>query len=204
MPSCGASNGCRTRQHPARSRPPSGGRSVLPRGKVWRRADTAREQKCAGIQVRGLDPRVNRFACWLGDLELHRTFRLLLHDNSARRDLIAVGNIQDAKLHKIASAELRINGEVEQSQIPSAVPQLKPDPDSPDVAQLQRRLLADELVLVPWLMGMVLHRSLQSGLRWCASTRCGGANVLTRDSADHEWGKYDPLLPVATVRFREG
>jgi len=74
--------------------------------------------------VRSLDPRVDRFPCRFRDLELHRTFRLLLHDDSARRDLIAVGNIQDAKLHKIASAELRINGQVEQSQVPGAVPQL--------------------------------------------------------------------------------
>src|SRR5579875_1205631 len=114
---------------------------------------------------------MHRFAGRFSDLELHRTFRLLLHDDGAWRNLVAVRNIQVAKLHEIASAEFRIDGEVEQGEVSCAVPQLKPDADGPDITQLKRRLLSYELALVPRLSLLAFHRRLQSGLRWCSTVR---------------------------------
>jgi hypothetical protein len=49
------------------------------------------------------NPSEDRFASRLGDFELHRPLSFLLHDNRARRDSIAVGDITDAQLHEIAA-----------------------------------------------------------------------------------------------------
>ncbi len=127
--------------------------------------------------MRRLNPCMDRFACRLGDLELHRAFRLLLRDNAARGDLIAVGDVQHPKLHEIAGAEFRIDSEIEEGGVPGAVPQSQADPDRPDVAQPQGRLLADELAFVPGLSLLGLHRSPLSGLRWCAAEPYVGAKA---------------------------
>ena len=54
------------------------------------------------------NPGEHRIARWLRDFELHRSLRFLLHDNRARGDPIAVGDITDAQLHKIAAAQFAV------------------------------------------------------------------------------------------------
>jgi hypothetical protein len=105
------------------------------------------------------------------DLELHGALGLLLHDHGPSRDLVAMGHVEDPKLHQIAGAELRVNGYVEEGEIAGSVPQLQADTDRSDIAQLQWCLLADQLALVPWLFVLAFHRRLQSGLRWCSTVR---------------------------------
>jgi hypothetical protein len=87
----------------------------------------------------------------LGDLELNGSLRLLLHYDRSRRDAITVRHVANAELHEIASAQLAVNGQVEQGQVSQSIRQLQANTDRPDVLQLQRSFLTDDLALVPWL-----------------------------------------------------
>jgi hypothetical protein len=60
-----------------------------------------------------------------------------------------VADIADAQFHQITGAQLAVDAEVEQRQLPGSVRQLQADPDGPDFLRLQRGLLTDELALVP-------------------------------------------------------
>ena len=98
------------------------------------------------------DPSLYGFPCQLGDLELDWPAGLLLHHHRAGRHLSTVGDIRHPQLYQIASAELGIDRQIEQGEITNLVTKLQPDADSPNVFQLERRLLADQLSLVPRLV----------------------------------------------------
>jgi hypothetical protein len=49
----------------------------------------------------------------------------------------------DAESNQIAAAQLAVDGEVEQREFPGSMIQLQPNPDSPDLFQFERRLLAE-------------------------------------------------------------
>jgi hypothetical protein len=63
--------------------------------------------------------------------------------------MTALDHIVDAKPDQIASAQLAVDGKVEQCEFPGSLIQLQPNPDSPDLLQLQRWLLAEQLAFVP-------------------------------------------------------
>jgi hypothetical protein len=67
------------------------------------------------------NPGVHRFARRFRDFELHRPLGLLLHDDCASNDPLAMGDIPHAKLHEIAAAQLAVDGQVEQRQLPLQV-----------------------------------------------------------------------------------
>src|SRR5205823_12762829 len=94
----------------------------------------------------------------LGDLELHWSLGFLLHDNRAAGDMTALDHIMDAQRDQITPAQFAVDSKVEQCEFPGSMIQLQPNPDSPDLLQLQRWLLAEQLVFVPW-------RNAPSGLR---------------------------------------
>jgi len=110
------------------------------------------------------DPGRDRVACLLGDLKLDRALGLLLHDHRPRRDPSALDDIVDTESNQIAAAQLAVDGEVEQRKLPGSMIQLQANPNGPDLFQLQRWLLAEQLTFVP---------------RCC--TPCG------RRSGIHEW-----------------
>jgi hypothetical protein len=85
----------------------------------------------------------------LGDLKLDRALGLLLHDHRPRHDPSALDDIVDAESHQIAASQLAVYGEVEQREFPGSMIQLQPNPDSPDLFQLQWGLLAEQLTFVP-------------------------------------------------------
>jgi hypothetical protein len=87
------------------------------------------------------DPRGHRIARLLGDLELHWPLRLLLHDDCAGGDMAALDDIVYAKRDQIASAQLAINGEIEQCEISVLMIQLQSNPNGPDLLRLQWRLV---------------------------------------------------------------
>jgi len=60
-----------------------------------------------------------------------------------------VDNIMDAERDKIAAAQFAVDGEIEQREISGAMIQLQSNSDGPDLFQLQRRLLPEELALIP-------------------------------------------------------
>ena len=64
-------------------------------------------------------------------------------------DMTALDHIVDAKPDQIAAAQLAVDGKVEQRKFPGSMIQLQPNPDGPDLLQLQRGLLAKQLALIP-------------------------------------------------------
>ena len=114
------------------------------------------------------DPGSDRVSRLLSDLKLHRSLRLLLHDNRAWGDMNALDHITNAKPDQIASAQLAVNGEVEQREFTSSMIELQSNPDGPDLLQLQRWLLADQLPFVtryytPVSLGAVLVAAYMNG-----------------------------------------
>src|SRR5436190_23740031 len=97
----------------------------------------------------GGDPCGYRIPGLLGNLELHWSLCVLLHDNRAAGDVTALDHIVDAQRDQITPAQLAVDGKVEQCEFPGSMIQLQPNPDSPDLLQLQRWLLAEQLAFVP-------------------------------------------------------
>jgi hypothetical protein len=77
--------------------------------------------------------------------------RLLLHDDGPRGDLIAMTDVANLQFHQVAAPELAVNAEIEQRKFTDSVCHLKAHSQRPDVLQLERRLLTDDLSLVPRL-----------------------------------------------------
>ena len=111
-----------------------------------------RHGRCARLHRPGSGPRDpvrDGIAGLLGDLELHRSLGLLLHDHGPVGDPGIVGDVPNPKSNQIAPAQLAVDRQVEQRQIKILVGQLEPDPDVPDFPQLERGLLANQFAFVP-------------------------------------------------------
>ena len=67
--------------------------------------------------MRTSNPGRNRFAGCFGEYELDRALSLLLHHDGARSYPITVRHVAHLNLHQVASAQLAINGQVEQRKI---------------------------------------------------------------------------------------
>jgi hypothetical protein len=110
--------------------------------------NAARKEELLRFQAGRRDPSGDRVPRLLGDLKLHRPLGLLLHDNCPWRNRSALDNVVDAKPYQIAPAQLAVDGEVEQCKFSGSMIQLQPNPDGPDLFQLQRGLLAEQLALI--------------------------------------------------------
>jgi hypothetical protein len=96
----------------------------------------------------------------LGDLELHWALGLVLHDDGAARQLIAVTHVSDLERDEVAAAKLAVDAQIEEGQLTHTVFHLKPNPERPDILELERGFLADDPALVPRLaMDCVDNRS---------------------------------------------
>ena len=82
--------------------------------------DTAREEMIIGLEPGTADPMRHRLAGLLGDFELHWALGLLLHDDRPRANAIAVRDVSNAQPDQIASAQLAVDGQVEQCKIANA------------------------------------------------------------------------------------
>jgi hypothetical protein len=78
-----------------------------------RLGQTAWKEELLRLQVRRADPCRDRVSRLFGDLELHRSLGLLLHDNRSRGDVTALDHIVDAESNQIATAQLAVDREVE-------------------------------------------------------------------------------------------
>ena len=97
-----------------------------------------------------VDPGRECFAPLRGDLELDGARGLLLDEAGSCRFLGAMGNVSNVEANQVASPQqLAVDGEIEESQLADVPSQLQPDPDGPDLLELGRGLLADELAAVP-------------------------------------------------------
>jgi hypothetical protein len=96
-----------------------------------------------------LDPNGHGVPRGLGDLELHPSRGPLVHDDGPRGDAVAVADVADLQPDEIASTQLALDIKIEQREISCSAKQLKLDADRPDFFELERRLLANQLALVP-------------------------------------------------------
>ena len=85
----------------------------------------------------------------LGDLETNRVPGLGLDDRGALLDLTCCEDIRDLQAYEVTAAQLAVDCEVEQREVPDAVRDLEAHPNSPDVFRQERTFLADETALVP-------------------------------------------------------
>lgn len=102
------------------------------------RSHAAREQVIAVATAPLLDPPADRLPGLLGDLELDRMARLLLHHGRAGAHRTVQRDIADLEADEVAAAELAVDGEIEHRQVAGRIRQLKADADSPDMLGLQR------------------------------------------------------------------
>ena len=67
---------------------------------------TGWEQEVLGLQLGLLDPCLQGVPGGLGDLELYWALGLVLHDDGARRQLIAMTHVADLEGDEVAAAKL--------------------------------------------------------------------------------------------------
>ena len=58
---------------------------------------------------------------------------------------------RDPEADEVAATQLAVDSQVEESKLAHSAFHLEADSKCPDVLGLERRLLADDLALVPWL-----------------------------------------------------
>jgi len=80
---------------------------------------------------------VDRLPGLLGDFEFDRPACLLLADCRPVHGVAVRGDILDLQAHNVAAAELAVDRDIEERQIPSAAGDLKARPDRPDVLGLE-------------------------------------------------------------------
>src|SRR4030095_4088079 len=100
-----------------RSRPGTDDSGVLPSRKMGRRRHSAREEELLRLQLGRRNPGSDRVPRLLGGLKLHRSLRLLLHDNRAWSDVDALDHITNPNGDQIAPAQFTVDGEVEQCEL---------------------------------------------------------------------------------------
>ena len=65
--------------------------------------------------------------------------------------MVAVADVPDLEADEIVASKLAVDSQVEERKLTHAVLHLKSDPKRPDVLDLERCLLSDDLALIPWL-----------------------------------------------------
>src|ERR1700680_3627550 len=77
------------------------------------------EQEVGCMQPRMPYPCRHALASLLGNLELYRPLRLLLHDRRATGNVLPVTNVAHPQLRQITCPKLAVDGEIEHGQIPA-------------------------------------------------------------------------------------
>src|SRR6516225_595624 len=123
--------------------------SVLASSEVIRFANPARKQVVVPRELGLIDPCRDGVTGRRCDFELNRPMGLLLHDRCPVRDLAPVADFIDFELQKIASPQLAVDAQIEEGQFASTMFELQADAKRPDLLAFERRLLSDDLSLVP-------------------------------------------------------
>ena len=66
-----------------------------------------------------------------------------------RRDVLAVADIPHPQANEITGTKFTVDGQIEQGEFAPPNGELQSNANSPDLFELERRLLANELALVP-------------------------------------------------------
>lgn len=130
--------------------------------------DPAREQEVIRLQLRQLDPGQYGVSRRRSDLELDRALRLVLHHDGTGRHLVSMADVADLEGDEIAAPKFAVDAKVEHGELSYTSLHLQADAKCPDVLELKRRLLPNDLALVPRFAvngaGIGFHTGLQSGL----------------------------------------
>jgi hypothetical protein len=102
-----------------------------------------------GPQARRRDPRRHGLSGLVGEFELDGPLRLALHHYGPRRDMAAGRNVLNSQPNEVTPAQLAVDGQVEQGEVPEPVPQLQANADGLNLPRLQRRLLTKQFAAVP-------------------------------------------------------
>src|SRR5258708_33743911 len=79
--------------------------------------EPAGKQAMLRLKVRSVDPRGDSDSRRLRQFKLHGPLRLSLHDHGAAQDLVAVGNVTNAKIDEITATQLAVDSEIEHGQV---------------------------------------------------------------------------------------
>jgi hypothetical protein len=118
MPSCGASCECRTQHRPVRLTRPIDARcerTGASTGALTRAADSGTNNRRARAPAPKSRPR--RLPSLLGDFELHRSLRFLLHEGRSRDHVASPTDVLHLKSRQITCPELAVDCEIEQCQL---------------------------------------------------------------------------------------
>ena len=69
-----------------------------------------------------------------------------------------MGDVGYPELDQVAGAQLGVDRQIEQGEVPDLVVKLEPDSDGPNIFEPERRFLTDQLSLVPGFVRRVLPR----------------------------------------------
>ena len=97
----------------------------------------AREHVVAQVAATPFQPRDQRLARRLHQLELDRPFGFLLHYNRAVPDASACHDVTDANLDRVAAAQLAVDGEVEQCAVTQPPVLVQEEADCPHLLRLE-------------------------------------------------------------------
>jgi len=70
------------------------------------------------------------------ELKLNGPASLLLNHGGSCADMASADEVADAKLDQIATAQLTVDGKVEQCSVPEAPLSVEPEPDGPHLLRL--------------------------------------------------------------------
>ena len=122
--------------------------------------------KSSALQSSLLNPLLYSVSGRRRDLELHRALGLVLHHHGASCHLITVADVPDLEADEVAAAQLAVESQVEKGKLADPAFHLETNSNGPDVLELERCLLTDDLALVPWLamnsVGVGSHDGLPS------------------------------------------
>lgn len=74
-----------------------------------------------------------------------------LEDECPRRHDLTMADVSYPQLHEVACSKLAVDRQLEESQFPATARHLQTDADRSNLFELERRLLANQLALVPGL-----------------------------------------------------
>ena len=126
--------------------------------------EPAGKQEVLRLQPRLPDPHLHSIPGRRRDLELHWALGLVLHDDGACRNLVAMADIPDFESDEVASAKLAVDAQVEERKFAHSILHLQTNSKCPDVLELERRLLPDDLALVPRLARSCVACDTHDGL----------------------------------------
>ena len=110
---------------------------------------TAGEKIIAGCSSHRAEVVIDGLPGLFGQLEPNRATGLPLPDGCPVECIAMRSDIGHSQADDIASAQFAVDGDIEQRQVAFLFGELEPRPNGPYMLWLKRRLLADELALVP-------------------------------------------------------